>query len=284
MNAKHSFQSFADTIFIGLGTALYALSLTVFLEPSGISPGGVTGLAALVSYLTTLPTGMLTLFLNLPLIIWGFKQLGGKFIIRTTLATVIMSVWIDLFAALLPQYNGDRLLAALYGGFIGGTGIAMVFLRGGSTGGIDIAAKILHNRFPQFSIGRMVLILDGVIILLVAIVYRSFESALYTALTIFISSKVIDSAVYGDDRGKLAFIITKKAKDVTDSIYSHLARGVTVISARGGYTNAPSTLILCAVRVNEVAILHRAVREADEDCFVIIGEAGEILGEGFVEG
>ncbi len=281
MRTNQSLRSFADTVFIGLGTALYAAALTVFLKPSGISPGGVTGLAAIVSYLTTLPTGLLTVFLNLPLFIWGFKQLGGKFILRTVIATVVMSVWIDLFAALLPVYEGDRLLACLYGGFLGGTGMAMVFLRGGSTGGTDIAAKILSKRFKGFSIGRMVLILDGIIILLVAVVYRSFESALYTTLTIFISTKVIDSAVYGADRGKLAFIFTQKAKEVTDSIYTHLTRGTTIISAEGGYTNEEITLILCAVRVNEAATLHRAVKEADGKAFVVVAEAGEILGNGF---
>ena len=281
MNLKVSLRSFADTVFIGLGTALYAAALTIFLKPSAISPGGVTGLAALISYLTSLPTGLLTVMLNLPLLIWGFKQLGGKFILRTAIATVVMSVWIDLFAALLPIYEGDRLLASLYGGFLGGTGMAMVFLRGGSTGGTDIAAKILAKRFRGFSIGRMVLILDGIIILLTVAVYGSFESALYTALTIFISTKVIDSAVYGADRGKLVFIITQKAKEVTDSIYAHLKRGTTVLSAKGGYSKEDNTLILCAVRVNEAATLHRAVKDADGKAFVVIAEAGEILGEGF---
>ena len=281
MKINQSARIFADSVLIGLGTALYAVALTVFLEPSGISPGGVTGLAALISHITSLPTGLLTAFLNLPLLIWGFKQLGGKFILRTAIATIVMSVWIDLFAALLPVYEGDRLLASLYGGFLGGSGMAMVFLRGGSTGGTDIAAKILSKRFRGFSIGRMVLILDGIIILLVAVVYRSFESALYTALTIFISTKVIDSAVYGADRGKLVFIITQKTEKVTHSIYSHLARGTTILSAEGGYTNEETILILCAVRVNEAATLHRAVKEADDKAFVVIAEAGEILGEGF---
>ena len=284
MNFKNKVNLTADILLVGLGTALYGVALTVFLEPSGISPGGITGLAALTGYLTGLPTGLLTVAFNLPLLIWGFKQLGGSFVLRTAAATVIMSVWIDLFAALLPQYTGDRLLAALYGGFLGGSGMAMVFLRGSSTGGTDIAAKILSRRFPQFSIGRMVLILDGVIILLVAVVYNSFEAALYTTLTIFISTKVIDSTVYGADRGKLALIVTDSPKEVTDAIYARLARGVTHLSAKGGYRGKERTLIMCAVRVNEAAALHRAIKESDGKAFVIIAEAGEIFGQGFSEG
>lgn len=281
MNFKKKADFAVDILIIGLGTALYAVALTVFLEPSGISPGGVTGLAAIVAYLTGLPTGILTVALNLPLFIWGYIKLGGSFVARTAVATLVMSVWIDLFAALMPQYTGDRLLAALYGGFLGGTGLAMVFLRGSSTGGTDIAAKIISRRFPRLSIGRLVLILDGVIILLSALVYRSFETALYTTLTIFLSTRVIDSSLFGAVRGKLAIIVTANPQEVTQAIYLCIKRGVTQLSAKGGYSKEERALLLCAVRVGEVAALRRGVDEADPHSFVVIAEAGEILGEGF---
>ncbi len=274
-------QFLADFLFIGVGTALYSAALTIFLQPSAISPGGVTGLASLTGQITRLPTGVLTAVLNLPLIIWGFRRLGGSFVLRTAVATLIMSVWIDLFDALLPHYSGDRLLAALYGGFLGGAGLAMVFLRGGSTGGTDIAAKIIAKRWPQFSVGKGVLLLDGIIILLVAVVYSSFESALYTTLTIFISTRVIDSVLCGNHRGKLAVIITDRPKEVTEAIFDNLERGVTHLQATGGYSHSPRTMIMCAVRVNEVTALRRAVAHADEGAFAVIAEAAEILGEGF---
>ncbi len=268
-------------MLIILGTGIYSVALTVFLEPSRISPGGVIGVAAAVSAFTNLPTGALSLAINLPLIIWGFLKLGSRFMLRTGVATVAMSVLIDLFDTLLPQYNGDRLLAGLYGGFIGGMGLALVFLRGGSTGGIDIIAKVLSGKFIRFSIGRMVLILDGAVILLASIVYRSFETALYTALTIFISTRVIDSIVYGVDRGVVAFIITDKPSEVTGALYSALKRGVTVIPAQGGYSKANLTVLMCAVRVSQASNLRRAVQDSDKGAFFILTEATEISGEGF---
>ncbi len=274
----------ADVVIVSAGTALYAAALTVFLQPSGISPGGVTGLAAIAGGLTSLPTGVLTALFNLPLLIWGWRQLGSRFVVGTAATTLLLSVWIDAFAAILPGYSGDRLLAALYGGFVGGVGLAMVFLRGSSTGGTDIAAKILARRFPRFSLGKVVLLLDGVIILLSVVVYKSFETGLYTALTIFISTKVIDSAVYGADRGKLALIVTADPQQVTQQIFDRLGRGVTLLSAHGGYSKSTTSLIMCAVRVWEVADLRKAATDADPAAFAVIVEAGEILGEGFNRG
>lgn len=282
MNIKNKILREAlDLLLVTTGVALYAVALTVFLEPSQISPGGVTGLASVISDIINLPTGVLTLLLNLPLFIWGFAKIGSKFIIRTIIATVIMSVLIDIFGTLLPSYSTDRLLASLYGGFIGGVGLALVFLRGSSTGGTDIAAKIISTRFPHFSIGRMVLLLDAVVILCAALTYRSFETALYTALTIFISSKAIDSIVYGADKGKLVFIVTSYPDKIKQAIYSSIRRGVTILPARGGYSNDDRAVVMCAVRINEAVRLHRAVTECDKSAFIITGEAGEISGEGF---
>lgn len=271
----------ADTVIIAAGTALFSAALTVFLIPSDISPGGVTGLATIISSLTRLPAGVLTLALNLPLFIWGWLKIGSKFIVKTIAATTVMSVWIDLFTAVLPAYRGDRLLASLYGGFMCGIGLALIFLRGSSTGGTDIAAKIISARFPRFSIGKMVMMLDAVVILCAAVAYRSFETALYTTLTIFISSKAIDGIVYGADKGKLVFIVTSRPDEIKQALYSSIRRGVTVISARGGYSGSSNSVLMCAVRINEAARLHRAVSECDKSAFMIMTEAGEISGEGF---
>ena len=282
MNKIKRITALADVVLILVGTAVYSAAVTVFLEPAGISPGGVTGIATAMGELSGLPVGLLVLVLNIPLLIWGYIKLGGSFMLKTVISTVLLSVWIDLFAVLLTPYGGDRLLAALYGGFLSGAGLAMVFLRGGSTGGTDIAAKIISMRFARFSIGILVLLLDAFVILLAAVVYRSFETALYTTLTIFISTRVIDSIVYGADRGKLAFIVTEKPEAVTDSLYSALHRGVTLVPARGGYSKDSRTVLLCAVRVHETARLRRAVKESDGRAFLILTEAGEISGEGFV--
>ncbi len=281
MNKKNILREITDLAIVTLGVAMYAVALTFFLAPNGLSTGGVTGLATVIGDFFHLPIGLLTIALNTPLIVWGFIKIGKKFIIRTAIATIIMSVLIDLFDFILPVYNGDRLLAALYGGFISGIGLALVFLRGSSTGGTDIAAKIISSRFPQFSIGKMVLLLDAIVILISAIVYRSFETALYTTLTIFISSKAIDSIVYGADKGKLVMIVTSMPEKITQAIFDALDRGVTIIPAKGGYKGDDRSMLMCAVRITEATKLHRIVNECDKSAFIIVTDAGEIKGEGF---
>lgn len=270
-----------DFGYIMVGTALYAAALTAFLAPNQVSPGGVTGIAAIVSDWTGIPTGNLTLILNAPLFIWGYAKLGPKFIGKTVIATIILSIWIDVLEVVLPVYNGNRLLAALYGGLIGGAGLSLVFLCGGSTGGSDIAAKIISIKFPFFSIGRTVMLLDAAVIVLASVAYRSFETALYTTITIFVSAKTIDSLIYGADKGKLAFIVTEKTDDLKQAVFNELHRGVTVIQAHGGYSNGDRAIVMCAVRVGEASRLHRIVKQAAPDAFMVITEAGEIVGEGF---
>ncbi len=281
MSKKRIFREILDLLIVTVGVTLFSVALTVFLAPNEVSPGGVAGLASVISELIPLPTGTLTILLNLPLIIWGFIKLGSKFIIRTTVATVILSVMIDLSDWLLPEYSGDRLIAALYGGIISGIGLALVFMRGSSTGGSDIAAKIISTKYPHFSIGKMVLIFDAMVIIIASIVYKSFETALYTMITIFLSSWAIDSVIYGADKGKLLFIVTAKPDEIKQAVYDSVGRGVTVIPAKGGYSNSERSVIMCAVRINEATKVHRAVAECDREAFIMIGEAGEISGEGF---
>ena len=281
MTKKVILREALDLLIVTAGVSIYALALTVFLSPNRVSPGGVTGLASVLSTLVHLPIGILTIAFNLPLIIWGFIKVGAKFIVRTSIAIFIMSVIIDLFDAILPKYNDDILLATLYGGFLSGIGLALVFLRGSSTGGTDIAAKIISSRFPRFSIGKMVLMLDAIVIIVSTVVYQSFETALYTILTIFISSKVIDGIIYGADKGKLVMIVTSYPNEIKQAIFDSLERGVTILPAKGGYKGDDRSVVMCAVRINEATKLHRIVSECDRSAFIIVTEAGEIRGEGF---
>ncbi len=281
MTKKRILREATDLLIVTVGVTVFAIALTVFLAPNEVSPGGIAGLASVISDIVHLPIGTLTIALNLPLIIWGFVKLGGRFIIRTSIATVLLSVIIDLSDWLLPEYSGNRLLAALYGGFLSGIGLALVFLRGSSTGGTDIAAKIISSKFPHFSIGKMVLIFDAIVIIIASIVYQSFETALYTMITIFISSKMIDEIIYGADKGKLVFAVTNEPNNIKQAIYDSVGRGVTIIPAKGGYSDTERSVVMCAVRINEATKVHRAIAEADKDAFIMIGEAGDISGEGF---
>lgn len=274
-------QIFTDILFIIAGTALAALAIDVFLEPNHISPGGMTGVATALNYLTDLPAGVVLIMINIPLVAFAAKQIGAKFLIKTAAATVLLSVMLDLFAVLLPTYTGNRLLAAIYGGVLSGTGLAMVFLRGGTTGGTDIIAKLVNLRYPHFSIGRVLLIFDAAVCVFAAAVYRDVETALYSVVVLFASSRLLDSILYGGDKGKLFYIFTRSTDEVAARIMKDMNRGVTLISATGAYSGEQRPMLLCAVRYYQSAELRRIVHQCDSDAFMVVAPADEILGYGF---
>lgn len=281
MDSKSFRRLLGDGIGMTLGTALYAVALDVFLIPNRISPGGVAGFAAIANTLLGTPTGLVTVLLNLPLFVWGGIGLGWRFLRKTAYATLAMSVFLDLFELWLPTYTGDRLLACLYGGLIGGVGLAFVFLRGGSTGGFDIVAKLLSVRFPLLSLGRIILLLDVAVVAAATLAYRDAETALYTVVALFLTTRALDGLLAGAERGRLAIVITRKAPLVIDRIFDIVGRGATLLEGQGGYNGNDTGVVLCALRSGEVSRLHRAVREADEHAFLILAEVGEIAGEGF---
>jgi len=271
-----------DVVLIFSGSALYAFGFSVFIEPNHISTGGVTGIAALIHYgFNFLPTGTMALIMNIPLLIAGLIILGKQFVIKTAISTVISSILLDIFPVYIKSYSGDKILSSLAGGVLIGAGLALVMMTGGTTGGMDIVAKFINKRMPHISMGRTMLILDVVIVSAAALVYRSFETSLYSILALFTSSKVIDGILYGADSGKLVYIITKKPEELSNSIINIVGRGVTRMKVIGGYTQTERTMLMCATRRQEVARLRTAVLQADKEAFVVITDFGEILGEGF---
>ncbi len=270
-----------DSLCTILGSAVYAVAFILFFDPNHISPGGVTGLAAVLGHAANTPVGLTALLLNIPLLFAGVRAFGFKFMAFTGLGTVCSALFLDLLSPILMPYTGQRIMAALAGGVFAGLGLGLVMLRGASTGGTDIAAKLIQRKKPHFSVGRMLLILDAAVVAIVAVYYRDFESALYSVLAIFISSKMIDSILYGADRGEIFYIITREPEAVTKRILQEVERGVSKIQILGGYTNQPQDMLMCVVRPNQIAKVRSIVTQCDPLAFVIMAPAGEILGPGF---
>lgn len=274
-------RSVFDYLFFLAGSALYAFGFAYFIEPNNISPGGLTGIAAIINYLLYLPTGAVLFCLNIPLLILGFKKKGSNFVIKTLFVTAVTSVLIDLFAAVLPDFEGERLLAAIFGGALSGFGLSLVMLRGATTGGIDIIAVILKQKFPYLGIGRLVLILDSVVITLAAICYKEIESALFAVVAIFISGSLLDAMLYGSDKGRLVFIVTNKGREVAKAIFNEINRGVTILPSYGAYENKNNQTLICALKVNEVDNAIKTVSKADPEAFTVVTVTGGIFGRGF---
>lgn len=269
-----------DALLIFAASGLFALSINWFTAPNNIAPGGASGLATAINYATGFPIGVGILLINLPLFVLGMRMLGWRFLIRTGVATVVSSVAVDALS-FVPALTDDALLAAIFGGALTGVALGLIFMAGATTGGSDLAGRMLHEKLPHMSMGRLILIIDAAVVAVAAVVFRDINSMFYSAITIFICSSVIDKILNGMDTAKALYIITDRHDDIAQAICSSVGRGVTLLRAVGSYTGAERMVIMCVVKPYEVAEVKRIVLEADERAFVILADVSEVMGEGF---
>lgn len=280
---KHKFAQTAwDWLIMLAGAFLYTLSFNLFLDPAQIAPGGVTGIAMIINYLIpALSVGTVSLIFNIPLFFLGLRKVGGAFILRTIVTTVIMSVLLDV-TALLPPLTEDPLLASVFGGVLMGVGLGLTFSKNSSTGGSDIVVRVLRAQHPHLSMGKITLLLDIVIITLAAAVFQKVNVALYAIISMYTASISMDAILYGFNFARVAHIITDNPTDVIRRIDEDLDRGATVLDCRGAYQGDPKTMIVCAIKQNQIGTLKQAVHETDPEAFLILFNAYEVLGFGFL--
>lgn len=271
----------ADLFFWVFGCFVYSSAVTMFVASNEISPGGITGIATALGFYFKIPSGILLFIFNIPILVLGFLKFGGIFILKTSIVSGIMSVTLTITDITLPNFNIDLILASIFGGILMGIGISVIMLRGATTGGIDIIAKLINRKHRHLTFGRLILLMDGVVILFAAIIYQNIESALYSVIAMYATSYIMDVILYGSDKGKLIYVVTNHPEEICKGIAKNLKRGVTVVSAKGGYTGLERTLLLCTVRRHEVSALYEIINKYDEKSFIIVADAGEIIGEGF---
>lgn len=282
LRRTHAKQTILDTLFYIVGSALYALSVNIFSAPNNIAPGGLTGVATMLHYVfPQIPIGTAILVLNLPLLIASWFVIGRVFTLRTVICTVLVTLVIDGTAPFVPPFLGDPLLVAVFGGVFAGVGLGLIFLRGATTGGSEVVARLLERKLPYVPVGRLILAVDAVVVAASVLVFHQVESAMYAIILIFVSSRLLDAVVYGDNGGKLILIVSRKEEEIAAAIIERIGRGVTKLSSRGAYTGESSHMLLCAVRRSQMYPLRRLVSEIDKNAFIIITTTDEVLGEGF---
>ena len=270
-----------------IGTLLYAVSVVVFVRPLQISSGGLTGLGIIVNHLFPfIPIGTFTLVMNVPLFIAAWRAFGLKFIARTMAATALLSVQIDVLDRLADKFGwvytgNDTLMGAIFGGVIAGIGLGVVFLAGATTGGFDIAGRLLKLAFPHIAVGKLILMCDATVVILTAVMYKSFESLLYSVVTVVLISVALDYVIKERDHSKMMLILTSHPDEVTQDIMRQMGRGVSLIHAEGGYTHEEKKMLMCVVRTHEVPQIRKLIEKYDEKPFIIIADSSEVLGEGF---
>ncbi len=272
-----------DFIAIVGGSVCYAVAIGVFSAPNEIAPGGVTGIATLLNYLSLqhlpfeLPIGFTTIVMNLPLMIAAWKVLGRGLAIRSVWGIVLSSIFVD-FVPTEWAYTKDPILVCIFGGVVLGLGVGLILSRGGTTGGSEIISRLLEKKYPHMSVGSLILVVDAIVITLSAIVYGEIENAMYAVVFVFLGSQVIDWVVYGGRSGKMVMVLSKKQEEVTAAIMEKVDRGVTLLKAQGGYSGADQKMILCAVRSNEVFRLRQVVFDIDAEAFVMTLSTDEVRG------
>lgn len=277
---KISKEELLNYALIVLGSLVYALGQLYFIKPLRIPMGGVSGLALVANYLWSMPIGVVTIVLNIPLLFLGWRTMGREFFFKTAFAILVSSVFTDLLEPVLPAFDGEMLLAALYGGIVMGGGYGLIFRAGGTTGGVDIIAKWI-NRQKDIPIGTTNLVANAVVIVGSALIYGNLDSALYAMITSYLSSMVIDKMVYGMDAQKSAMIITSRPKEVAGAVMEELHRGCTGMNATGMYTGDQRTVLICAVRRHETGTLKKLILEKDEHAFMMISNISEVFGHNF---
>ncbi len=274
-----------DILLIIVGATVYSAGINCFTAPNEIAPGGVGGLATVISYLSGHKIGIGLVFglINIPLVIAGFIKLGKKMMFKTLIAVVVATICTDYVSGFFPTYVGDRIIAAVFGGLLIGAGIGLVYTRDGTTGGTDIINKLIQKAKPHLSLGFIMMITDAVVVLISILVYGNLESGLYAIIAIFVSSKVMDMLLYGGREGKAVLIFSEKSAEIGQAIIDSISRGATFLKGEGVYTHSDKNVICCAVHKNEYVKLKRLVKEIDDHAFIITATADEVLGEGFHE-
>lgn len=269
-------------LFIILGSMVYAVAFDWAFVPNDIAFGGITGLGQIINYfIPIIPIGIGVMLLNVPLFIAGWHFLGGHMLISSLVAMTLSNLAVDGLAILVDFKPMDPLLACIFGGLLLGLSLGVIFLQGATTGGTDIIARLLKLKLSWLPMGKLLMAADVVVILSVAVVFKSLDSALYGLVALYVSSLAMDGVLYGMDSAKVAYIISEKPEDIARVIINDLDRSVTYLEGEGGYSGKQKRVILCAFKQREIVTIKETVRQQDPNAFMIVCSAHEVLGEGF---
>ena len=270
-----------DLLFTVIGTALVGFALSIFTVPNDIAPGGVSGMATALAFITPIRVSVWTLMMNIPLMIAAWRKLGPRAIFFTLIATLLLSFFIEIGERFLPKYSSDTLVASLMGGVVSGLGMGMLFIRGISTGGTDLLALILKKLLPNLPTGTLLMFVDATVVVIATLIFRDFDVAIYSAITIYVCSKVIDTLTQGVDYAKVIYTVSSHGEEIARALNENTDRGSTLIPAFGGYTGEGKHIVMNVTRRSVVAQTLRLIRQTDPKSFSFVMDSTEVHGEGF---
>lgn len=276
--SKEGKQLLKDYALIALGTFLAALSLPLFFLPYDIAPGGISGISTVLASVLPLSVGLISFVLNVPLFLIGWRTVGWRFAVRSFIAMSLMSLFIDLVP--VRDVSGNVMLASVFGGVLLGVGLGLVVRAGATTGGTDMAAKMIHNRVAFLPIATILFMIDGLVVAVAALAF-GLQAALWALISLFVSSQAMDSVIKGFNTAMQFMIISRDSEKIVRRIHTEIDRGCTRLMAEGTYSRLPVGTLLCVVSRTEAPRLKKLVAEVDPQAFVTVCNVHEVLGEGF---
>ncbi len=272
-----------DYAIITVSCLLYAFAFNCFFETNNLAMGGFTGIAQVLNrFLPALPIGTTVFVMNVPLMIIGVKKQGWSILFASVYAIFVSSLMIDTMNIFIKFPTTEPLLACIYGGVLLGISLGLMMLKSATTGGTELAARLLKYLLPSIPIGKICLFIDVAVICIYALTFRSLDNALYGIIAMYVSSLSMDMVVYGSANAKLAYIISDKSEEITQKLMD-MGLGATIFNGSGAFTRNQKNVLLCAARPNKIARIKSAVMALDPKGFVIVTDAKEVLGEGFGE-
>lgn len=269
-----------SALFTVSGTMITGFAIGSFLTPNKVVGGGASGISTILFHTFGLPTGVSFFVLNILFLLAGLTVLGRKFILKTLVGITLLSFFTQIFT-FFPIYTENLILSTAFGGTLYGLGIGMSFAAGASTGGTDILGRIIQSKFKTVPIGKLLLFVDGIIILISFVVFKNVELMLFGILTLFVSSYAIDFIISKLNVSRIAFVITDNGEKIAKTLVSTSPRGVTLLDVKGMYTNTEKQMLFCALKESESEDFQRKILSIDKTAFIVFSEAQRIKGNGF---
>ena len=268
-------------VLMTLACFCYAVGISLFVEPNNIASGGVTGIAIILNKAIGGSTGIWFFVINIPILLIGMWKFGFKFLMSTVYCTTIISVFTDLLSRYGSPLTNDVLVATIAGGMLTAIGMGGVFKAGATTGGMDIVVKLCKLKFPYMKTGSLFLVMDFLVVLASAFVFRDIDRAFYSAMEVFVTSTLLDLVLYGKDGAKLIYIISDKSEKIAARLLDELNIGVTYMEGQGAYSGREKKVIMCVTKKQIAPRAEEIVKEEDPNTFMIVSSASEIYGEGY---
>lgn len=267
-------------IQIVIGIMMTAFAISVFYTPNKIVNGGVSGISTILYHIFNIAPGLSFAIINVVLLLIALKFIGKEFVLNTVFGAGLISVFVQIFSY-IPKFTDDIILSAIFGGVLYGFGIGITFVNNASTGGTDILGRLLQVIFPHIEIGKMLLVVDSMVILISLVTFKSFEIAMWGIIALFVSTFSIDWLIRRLNISKLAFVVTNKGDEIAKTLVSSSPRGVTILDSKGAYTMTDNNVLICALKEKELVDFQRKVSEIDDNAFIIYSESQSIYGNGF---